>query len=162
MHNELVNKTEMKLVGLTARTNNKNEMNPEMAKIGNLLGQFFSQGISAKIPGRKNPGVTLCVYTEYDSDEYGDYTYFIGEEVETFEGVPAELIQLTIPASAYQKFTTPAGQMPAVVIIAWQQIWQMTADDFGGKRAYRADFEVYDARAADPMNTTVDIYIGIV
>jgi predicted transcriptional regulator YdeE len=32
---------------------------------------------------------------------------------------------------------------------------------FGGKRAYIADFEVYDERSRDPDNTIVDIYIGI-
>jgi len=37
----------------------------------------------------------------------------------------------------------------------------MTAEDFGGKRAYQADFEVYDQRAQDPKNTSLDIFIGI-
>lgn len=32
MKKELVNKSEIKLVGLTARTNNKNEMNPATSK----------------------------------------------------------------------------------------------------------------------------------
>jgi predicted transcriptional regulator YdeE len=44
---------------------------------------------------------------------------------------------------------------------AWQQIWKMSSDDFGGDRAYIADFEVYDQRARDPSNTSLDIYIGI-
>jgi predicted transcriptional regulator YdeE len=48
------------------------------------------------------------------------------------------------------------------VIDAWQQIWKMTTADFGGKRAYRADFEVYDERARDPTNTSLDIYVGII
>jgi predicted transcriptional regulator YdeE len=161
MKNELVNKKEIKLVGLSARTNNKNEMDSQNAKIGKLLEIFGGQGIADKIPGRKNPGVTLAVYTEYTSDEHGDYTYFIGEEVDSYDNVPADLQQLTIPAAAYQKFTTPPGKMPDIVIAAWQQIWQMTANDFGGKRAYRADFEVYDDRAYDPAKTIVDIYIGL-
>ena len=51
--------------------------------------------------------------------------------------------------------------MPEVVINAWQQIWQMSSNDFEGRRAYIADFEVYDQRAMDPANTSLDIYIGI-
>lgn len=51
--------------------------------------------------------------------------------------------------------------MPEVVINAWQQIWKMSSDDFGGDRAYKADFEVYDQRAIDSTNTSLDIYIGI-
>lgn len=161
MKKELANKSEIKLVGLTARTNNKNEMNPQTSKIGELAGRFWSQDIANQIPNRKNPGVTLSIYTEYDSNEHGDYTYFIGEEVSSFEDVPSELQKLTIPAAKYQKFTTPSGKMPEVVISAWQKIWVMSSDDFGGDRAYVADFEVYDRRAINPANASLDIYIGI-
>jgi predicted transcriptional regulator YdeE len=37
----------------------------------------------------------------------------------------------------------------------------MDSVDFGGRRKYIADFEVYDDRAVDPENAAVDIYIGI-
>lgn len=161
MHKELVTKSEIKLIGLTARTNNKNEMNPTTSKIGELAGRFWSQNIANQIPNRKNPGVTLSVYTEYDSNEHGDYTYFIGEEVDSFENVSSEFQKLTIPAAKYQKFTTPSGKMPEVVINAWQQIWKMSSNDFGGERAYVADFEVYDQRASNPVNASLDIYIGL-
>src|SRR6478736_9021983 len=116
MQKELASKSEMKLVGLTARTNNKNEMNPATSKIGELAGRFWNQNIANQIPNRKNPGVTLSIYTEYDSNEHGDYTYFIGEEVNSFDNVPADLQKLTIPAATYQKFTTSPGKMPEVVI----------------------------------------------
>ena len=161
MKKELTNKAEIKLVGLTARTNNKNEINPATSKIGGLVGRFWGQNIAAQISNRKNPGVTFSVYTEYDSNEHGDYTYFIGEEVSSFEDAPSELQKLTIPAAKYQRFTTPSGKMPEVVINAWQQIWQMTSEDFEGNRAYIADFEVYDQRASDPTNASLDVYIGI-
>ena len=156
MKKELINKQEIKLVGLTARTNNKNEINPQTSKIGALAGRFWSQNIADQISNRKNPGVTLSVYTEY-----GDFTYFIGEEVSSFENIPSGLQKLTVPAAKYQKFTTPSGKMPDVVVSAWQQIWKMTSDDFEGDRAYIADFEVYDQRAIDPANTSLDIYIGV-
>lgn len=161
MQNELINKSEIKLVGLKARTNNKNEMNPQTSKIGELAGRFWGQNIANQIPNRKNPGVSLSVYTEYASDEHGDYSYFIGEEVSSFENIPSEFQTLTIPGGKYKKFTTPSGKMPEVVINAWQKIWKMTPDDFGGSRAYIADFEVYDQRALDPATTILDIYIGI-
>lgn len=161
MKKELVSKPEIKLVGLTVRTNNKNEMNSQTSKIGELAMRFWTQNIAAQIVNRKNPGVTLSVYTAYDSNEHGDYTYFIGEEVGSFKSVPAELQKLTISAANYQKFTTEAGKMPEVVISAWQKIWKMSPDDLDGVRAYQADFEVYDQRASDPANTSLDIFIGI-
>jgi predicted transcriptional regulator YdeE len=161
MIKELINKSEIKLVGLTARTNNKNEMNPKTAKIVELAGRFWTQNIASQIQNRKNPGVTLSVYTDYASDEHSDYTYFIGEEVSSFESIPSGFQKLIIPAAKYQKFTTSPGKMPDVVIDAWQQIWKMSASDFEGARAYLADFEVYDHRAIDPTNASLDIYIGI-
>ncbi len=161
MKKEFVNKSEIKLVGLSARTNNKNEMNPQTAKIGGLAGHYWSQNVAAQISNRKNPGVTLSVYTEYDSNEHGDYTYFIGEEVNSFENIPSELQKLTVPAAKYHKFTTPTGKMPEVVITAWQRIWNMSANELGGQRIYPAEFEVYDERATDPNNTSLDIHIGI-
>jgi predicted transcriptional regulator YdeE len=152
---------EIKLIGLSVRTNNKNEMNPKTSKIGELAGRYWGQNIAAQITDRKNPDVTLSVYTEYDSDEHGDYTYFVGEEVSSFENMPSGFQQLIIPSAKYQKFTTSAGKMPKVVINAWQQIWKMSSDDFEGKRAYQTDFEIYDQRASDPSNTIVDTYVGI-
>lgn len=161
MKKELVNKSEIKLIGLSARTNNKNEMNPATSKIGELAGRYWGQGLASNILNRKNPGVTLSVYTDYETDEHGDYTYFIGEEVNSFENISAHFQKLIIPASKYQKFTTSEGKMPNVVITAWQQIWQMSSADFGGNRAYQADFELYDQRASNPDNASLDIYIGI-
>jgi predicted transcriptional regulator YdeE len=166
MKKELVNKPEIKLVGLTTRTNNKNEMNPLTSKIKELAGHFWSKNSASTISNRKNSGVTISVYTEYDSNEHGDYTYFIGEEVNSLENVAIGLQQLIIPAAKYQKFTTSPGKMPEVVIHAWQQIWEMSAEDLGGERAYVADFEVY---THNPLNSDtltfslqeVDIYIGI-
>lgn len=114
-----------------------------------------------RIPNRKNPGVTLAVYTDYESDEHGNFTYFFGEEVSSFENCPSELSQCIIPKSKFFKITTPRGKMPDVVIEAWMEIWKMTVDDLGGKRRYQADFEVYDERASDPNATSMDIYIGI-
>ena len=161
MQKEMANKLEIKLIGLTVRTNNKNEMNPAISKIGELSGHFWSQNVASQILERKNAGVTYAVYTEYDSDEHGDYTYFIGEEVNSFDSIPSGMQKLIIPAAKYIKFTTPSGNMPDVLINAWQAIWKMSAHDFGGNRAYLADFEVYDHRASDPGNAIVDIYIGI-
>lgn len=162
MKKEWVIQPDIKLVGLSIRTNNKNEMNSATAKIAELVGGFWSKGTAANIQHRKHPGKTYSVYTDYASDEHGDYTYFIGEEVTSFDNVSSEFNLVTIPAAKYQKFTTQSGKMPEVVINAWQQIWKMTPDDFGGRRAYQADFEIYDERAHDPSNAILDIYIGIV
>lgn len=64
------------LVGLTVRTNNKNEMNPDAAKIAALAGSYWANQVANGIKHRFQPGITYAVYTDYESDENGDYTYF--------------------------------------------------------------------------------------
>jgi predicted transcriptional regulator YdeE len=66
-----------------------------------------------------------------------------------------------LPAQKYAKFTNMPGAMPDVCIDMWKNIWQMDAEELGGKRGYLADFEIYDERAADHKNAVLDIYIGI-
>lgn len=152
----------LKLLGITVRTNNKNEMDPKTSKIATTAGMYWNQNIANRFTHRKKPGVTYAVYTEFESNEHGEYTYFIGELVDDYDDQSnLDFTKLTIPTSRYQKFTTASGQMPNIVISAWQEIWQMESADFGGTRKYIADFEVYDQRASDLNNAVVDIFIGI-
>lgn len=74
---------ELTLVGLIARTNNKNEMNPETSKIGALTASYWGNQIANNINHLSNPGVTYAIYTDFESDENCDYTYFIGEAVDS-------------------------------------------------------------------------------
>lgn len=151
----------IKLIGLKIRTNNQKEFNPEKAQIEPCVMRYFNEGWNDKIPHRKNSNITRCAYTEYESDDKGDYTFFVGEEVTATDTIPEGLDLLTIPAQTYVKFTTEPGPMPQVVIDAWQKIWQMSPDVLGGIRSYKTDFEVYDERAQNRENTVMDIYIGI-
>lgn len=162
MKKEKITLGDLTLVGLTVRTNNKNEINPEVSRIGALAGSYWGDQVANAFNDRVNAGVTYAVYTEYESDENGEYTYFIGEEVKSLDNQDqSKFKSLLIPSSNYQKFTTGPGKMPDIIIASWQEIWQMSKEDFGGKRKYLADFEIYDQRASDPNNSEVDIYIGI-
>ena len=98
---------EMILVGLTARTNNQNEMNPETSKIGALVANYWENQLANKIQHRAKPGVSYSVYTDFESDETGDYTYFVGEVVNSLDDQDLDSFQtITMPVSDYQKFTT--------------------------------------------------------
>lgn len=152
---------ELKLAGITVRTSNSLEANPGTAKIGQTIGNYFENNLSQKIVNRTKPGTTYCAYTEYESDENGEYTYFVGEEVDSLEKIPDGFETLTIPSGNYAKFECGPGQMPTVCIDSWKEIWKMQDADFEGKRTYVTDFEIYDERAKDYNNTVLDIYIGI-
>ncbi len=162
MKKQTVKLPELILVGLSIRTNNKDEMNPDAAKIGKFAGSYWHTQIAKHIQHRTNPGTTYAVYTEYDSDENGNYTYFIGEAVDSLQGQDlSQFRTITIPESHYQRIQTESGQIPDIIISAWKKIWTMQKADLGGKRKYIADFEIYDQRAANPNQAVIDIYIGI-
>lgn len=152
---------ELKLIALTCRTSLQYEMDPSSGKIPGMLQQYFGNQSAEKIPHRLKPGVTYCVYTNYESDYTGEYDYFVGEVVSSFENIPEGFSTLTIPAQHYVKITAGPGSMPQVCIQTWQEIWATSPQALGGERNYFADFEVYDERAAVPANTTLDIYVGI-
>lgn len=151
----------MKLMGLSLRTNNVTEQDPVNGKIFPAIQRYFHGDLATQMPGRKAPGTTFCAYTDYESDHTGDYTYFIGEEVESLDNVPAGLDTLIIPPQTYAKFTTDPGPMPSVISDAWLAIWNMSQEELGGARAYLTDFEIYDERAADHNQIVLDVCIGI-
>jgi predicted transcriptional regulator YdeE len=152
---------EIKLVGIKARTSLAIEMTPDKSVISPTVMSYFHNGLAEKIQNRTKPGVTYCVYTEYESDYRGEYTYFIGEEVSSFDNIPDGLTKLSIPAQKYTKFTNGPGPMPSVCIDLWQKIWGMSEKELGGQREYISDFEIYDERAADHNNVILDVYVGI-
>lgn len=151
----------IKLMGLTVRTNNASEMDPKTAKIAPTVTTYFSEKWAERIPHRVAPFTTYSAYTQYESDMMGDYTYFIGEAVSSFDEVPEGFSTFEIPAQTYEVFTDGPGAMPNVCIQMWKHIWELSLGDLKNKRSYVADFEIYDERAQDPNNTSLDIYIGV-
>lgn len=154
---------EIKLIGITTRTNNAQlfEGDPSTNKIATTVQKYFHENLPEKIENRQKPGTTFCVYTDYESDINGDFTYFIGEEVTSFDKIPEGFTSLIIPPQDYSKFTNQPGPMPDVCIDMWKNIWQMDNTTLGGERTFIADFEIYDERCADRDNAILDLYIGI-
>ncbi|MES2503716.1 MAG: GyrI-like domain-containing protein [Myxococcota bacterium] len=161
MHQESIQLPEIKLVGVSIRTNNETEIDPATGKILGCIQRYFHGALANQIQNRKKPGTTFCAYTNYESDYTGDYTYFIGEEVSDFSSAPVGFEKLTIPAQLYAKFTNGPGAMPQVVREPWFAIWNMSSKELGGERSYLTDFEIYDERASDREKTVLDIYIGL-
>ncbi len=162
MNSEQVFLSELTLLGTFLRTCNKNEQNPQTAKIPKHFHEYFANNVSNNLNNRISPCMTYSVYTEYQNNENGEYTHLLGEAVNSLaNNNNPEYKKIIIPASNFIKFTTPPGKLPDVVINAWQYLWSLSSEQLGGKRTYQADFEVYDHRSLDPSCAIVDIYIGI-
>ena len=148
------------IVGIEVRTTNAKEMSGAGAIPGQWQ-KFFQDGIQQKIPGKVDDTI-YAVYTDYASDRNGEYSFVIGMKVNPGATVPAGLVLKKIPSGEYAVITTEKGPVGKVVPAAWLQIWSLEdKHQLGGTRAYRADFEVYDQRAADPQNSQVEVYVGV-
>jgi predicted transcriptional regulator YdeE len=136
----IVEVEEFHVIGAAARTSNAREMTPD-----GVIPKLWAAG----------PG-TIALYTDYESDEHGDYTFVLGGKAGPADTVPEGMVRKTIPAGRYAVFTSERGPVQKVVIETWQRIWSELPS-----RSFVADFEVYDQRAADPGDAVVEIYVGV-
>jgi predicted transcriptional regulator YdeE len=143
-------------LGTSAITSNQAEMNGEGC-IPALWANFYQEQILDLIPNKKNSTI-LALYTQYESDETGPYTFAIGTEVTEKQTSTNKLAEFEVPEANYIVFTTRKGPVQEVVVEAWQEIWEWSKTN---ERAFQTDFELYDERAIDPTCGQVDIYISI-
>jgi predicted transcriptional regulator YdeE len=85
----------------------------------------------------------------------------LGARVKSDGEVPAGMLAKKIPAGKFAVFTSEKGPAAKVVPETWTKINSLPRSAVGGDRVYRADYEIYDERAADPANSQVDVYVGI-
>lgn len=147
------------VIGISCRTNNAKEASGQGC-IGKQWARLFTENILDKIPHREDKN-TIAVYTDYASDNDGEYTYVLGAKVKNDAVAPAGMVKVTVPAGRYAKFTSDVGPAPVVVPANWKKIWATAKTQPGGDRLYKTDFEVYDQRASDPQKTQMDIYVGV-
>ena len=158
MHPKIAEIKGFSAIGIRVRTNNAREATPN-GLIGGQWQKFMQGNLLAKIPDRLDSDV-LVLYTDYSSDKNSDYDYIIGASVNPSAKTPDGMVKASVPSGKYAMFTSEKGPVTQVTIGVWQKIW--TYEDSGkGKRAYKTDYEIHDARSADPQNSQIDVYIGI-
>ena len=147
------------VAGYMIRTSNAKEMSGN-GEIGKLWARFMQQNLAAQIPNRI--GQTLMVvYSDYASDEKGEYSYLLGAPVSLVAVLPAGLTYRRVPAGSYAVFTSAQGPVADIVQSTWKQIWTTPPAQLGGNRAFVADYEIYDQRSSDPAHAQVEIHIGL-
>jgi predicted transcriptional regulator YdeE len=159
MNPKVVERDAFMVVGIAARTSNAREMTAD-GIIGKQWGRLMQEGLLAKIPDKADQNI-VAVYTDYASDHNGEYRFVLGARVKSDGDVPAGMLAKRIPAGKFAVFTSEKGAAAKVVPETWRKINSLPQSAVGGDRVYRADYEIYDERAADPLNSQVDVYVGI-
>jgi len=146
---EVKSVSEKVVYGLSIRTYNATEMQPETGKIGALY-QSFDTTVEVDY---KNGERVYGVYYDYQSDHTGEFNVLAG-----FDGNASanqDLERVVIPKAKYLVFTQQ-GEMPQAVINAWFDVWQyFSKDDAQYQRLFTVDFEHY--KSADQ----VEVHIAI-
>ena len=141
------------VIGIARRTSNADGRS--MKDIAATWTDFLQQNANAKIKNRAVPPTMYAVYSHYESDWMGEYSYMIGCGVTRAGTVPEGMEVRNIPAQTYVVFNAK-GRMPDEVVAVWSQVWLSELP-----RLYTYDFEVYDKRFAHPKQKEVDICIAV-
>jgi predicted transcriptional regulator YdeE len=104
----VIHVNEKEISGLSARTNNKNEMSPAGGKIASLI-QKFDQSVNVNYRAGAR---VYSVYYDYESDASGDYSILVGAD--SVESSTVVLETKKIPAGNYLVFSGN-GQVPQIV-----------------------------------------------
>ena len=141
------------VIGISTRTTNEN--NQAATDIPALWQRFIGEQTMGKIPNKTGDSL-YCIYTEYEKDHTRPYTTVLGCAVENLESIPDGMTGVTIGQANYEKFEAKGNLAEGAVFNEWTRIWNTDL-----KRAYTADFEVYDEKSADMANAVVDIFIAV-
>ncbi|MFQ3194279.1 MAG: putative transcriptional regulator YdeE [Colwellia sp.] len=127
--------SEITINGLSIRTNNAAEMDPNNGKIGRLW-QTFDKAVPVDY---KNGERVYGVYFDYQSDHTGEFTVLAGFDGRLFPS-NLQLESITIPQAKYLVFTHK-GEMPQIAIDAWTEVWHYFSNEQAEyKRKYSTDF----------------------
>ncbi|MBI1249640.1 hypothetical protein GC197_17585 [bacterium] len=146
----------MRIVGISVRTTNRKESNPETAKIPKLYEKYDTERVDSLIANPANPQRRIAVYADYDSDQAGEFTILIGREISPDADIADPLDKTRIHKGKYLHFVGE-GKMPQVVRDTWEKVWKFFEEDTKYSRSYEADFEIYD----QAYPNRVDIFIAV-
>lgn len=146
----------MYIVGWEVRTSNRDEADPEKAKIPGAWERAREEEITGQISNAKDPDILIGAYTRYLSDDKGPYSLIVGAEVTDLDDVPKGMSGITVLAQEYVVFTA-SGELPQAVMNGWAAVWKYFSETTALTRAFTTDFEKYDS--AKPGK--VEIHIAV-
>jgi predicted transcriptional regulator YdeE len=147
------------VAGIEARTSNELEMQGK-GKIGEVIARVRKDGVLKNLQNRVGPEI-YAIYTDYESDRNGPYTYFLGAKVSSDEDVPTGMVLRHVPAGEYALVTGSGSPPASVAVKLWQEIWSLeTSKQID--RGYKTDFEVHHGidENNDPGGK-IDLYVGL-
>lgn len=146
------------VIGVKARTTNEKERGGN-GEIPKLWQRMMQENLADKIPNRYDQNL-IAVYTDYASDQNGEYTYVLGARVTSAKDVPPGFVTVNISAGKYAVVQSDKGPPSEIMPRVWRRIWAMSPAELGGTRAFKSDYEIYPP-GTDVQNMQVTLYLGL-
>jgi len=148
-----IEKIEDKLIyGISTRTKNINEMNPQTAKIGTIWQKFDSTVEVDYQNGQKVYGL----YYNFESDANGEFDVLAGYDIsnDSLETIKIQKGKYLVFHKSFEQ-TDDSTRIQAV-IETWGKVWEYFSNENSQyKRIYTTDFEYYKNQ------NEIEIYISI-
>lgn len=147
---KLVERDEKRIIGISTRTTNSNEMNPSTGRIGSLWKEFDDK-VQVDY---KNGNRVYGVYFDYESDANGEYSVLAGtDQLDAISSTKLETI--VIRSGKYVMFNAK-GDIPRIVFETWGRVWEyFSKKDAEYERLYTTDFEYY------VNQNEIEVYIAV-
>lgn len=156
---KIANKTidkDLTVAGIKCRTCNMEGRAENDLKL--LWDKFFGEQVMQNLPQRNNDNI-MALYTEYEYGYEGDYTAFLGFEIDkdnNLENLPGGVSLITVPAGRYKVYDVEEPT-PEKVVGTWERIWNADSEL---NRNYICDFEIYEDNGKG-VPKSVAVYIGV-
>ena len=131
------------VAGVAVRTCNRDEAQPERARIGALWDQFFTESWARQLPGPGADGRLYGVYSAYESDQHGAFDVTAGVSAAVQADPPVGAARIEVLPGSYLVFHCE-GPMPQIVLDAWAAAWRYFEEHPEVRRRFDTDFECYE------------------
>ena len=142
MHPAAVTAGDLLVAGMKLRTTHRIEAVAQTAKIPALWRRFFVDKVGDQIPDRLPDAAVLAVYSDYDQDDSGPYSFLIGHSVRTLEQTPNGMSGFWLLPGRYLQFEA-AGRPFEYPAADWEEIRQFFARTHEYERTFEADYEIH-------------------
>jgi len=132
---------------------------PRQGPISRLWAAFVQRNLLLDIPNQAQPGEIVCVYTDHESDQDGDYLALLGRTVTSLDSIPEGMSGKLIPAQMMAAIDV-AGNLQTTIPATWERALPMFTPDYRLQRTFVADLDIYPVEPSGD-GPTATILIGI-
>lgn len=152
---EIVDLTSIKIIGFNYQTNLNNET--YFDEIPGFYDDFGRNEYYMRIPNKARPAFAYGIAHAYQDS--GKFSFLIGEEVTSYEGMEPNFGCFEIPAGKYAAFKVNSA--PELGQNTWKYIYGTWLPNSNYDRREGPDFEVTDVMNSLPGKINMTVYIPI-